>query len=476
MAGDSLRVADVMVLGGGPGGYTAAFRAADLGKSVVLVEREAELGGVCLNVGCIPSKTLLHAAAVIDDARALREAGIVFAPPTIDLARLRARKDEVVGTLRGGLAQLAKQRGVDRVTGNGRFSGAHDAVVETADGVVRVRFGSAIIATGSAPLRLRGLPDDPRIIDSTGALALTDLPHRLLVVGGGVIGLEMATLYAALGSEVTIVERESQLMPGCDLDLVRVLQRTLAPRVAGIHTRTSVEGIDFSRDDVRVRFDGEAAPADGHFDRVLVSVGRRALGDTIDAQAAGVAVSPNGEIAVDALTRSNAPHIHAIGDVTGAPQLAHRAMHQAKVAAEVLAGLPASFDPRAIPNVAYTDPEVAWTGLTETAARAQGIPVERAVFPFTASGRALGTGRTDGMTRLLFSPDDGRLLGAGIVGRHAGELIGECVLAIEMGADARDLALTVHPHPTLSETIGLAAEIAEGTITDLMPSKRSRRS
>lgn len=475
MADASLHVADVLVLGGGPGGYTAAFRAADLGKSVVLVDRAPELGGVCLHVGCIPSKALLHAASVIDEARALRDSGIVFAPPTIDVARLRARKEDVVATLAGGLAQLAKQRGVTRVTGTGRFSDAHEAVVETAEGVVRVRFGSAIIAVGSAPLRLPGLPDDPRIVDSTGALALPDVPHRLLVVGGGIIGLEMATVYAALGSEVTIVEREPQLMPGCDPELVRVLQRTLSPRVAGIHTRTRIEGVELARDGVRVRFDGEVAPANDSFDRVLIAVGRRALGDTIDAHAAGVAVDAHGQIAVDATQRSNAPHVYAIGDVTGPPQLAHKAMHEAKVAAEVVAGLPAAFDARAIPSVAYTDPEIAWAGLTETEARTRGIPVERATFPWTASGRALGAGRTDGLTKLLFAPDDGRLLGAGIVGIHAGELIAECVLAIEMGADARDLALAIHAHPTLSETIGLAAEVAEGTITDLMPSKRPRR-
>jgi len=462
--------ADVAVLGGGPGGYTAAFRAADLGKSVVLVEREAVLGGVCLNVGCIPSKTLLHVAELIEQVRALEDAGVSYGAPAIDLARLRARKDDVVATLNRGLAQLVEKRQIERVTGSGRFVGANELEVATADGALRVRFGSAIVAVGSEVVRLPGLPADPRIVDSTGALALPDVPRRLLVIGGGVIGLELATVYAALGSEITLVEAERQLLTGVDPDLVRPLQRRITQRYAAILTGTRVASIEAKPDALRVRFAGAQAPAgEEDFDRVLVAVGRRASGDAIGAEAAGIVVDAKGVIAADAQQRTNVPHLYAIGDVAGPPFLAHKAMHQAKVAAEHIGGLHAAFDARAIPNVAYTDPEIAWMGLTESDAGAQGEAIEKAVYPWSANGRALGMGRGEGLTKLLFSKADGRLVGAGIVGPHAGELIAEAVLALEMGADARDLALSIHPHPTLSETIGLAAEVAAGTVTDLLP-------
>jgi len=462
--------ADVAVLGGGPGGYTAAFRAADLGRSVILVEREPVLGGVCLNVGCIPSKALLHVAAVIEEVRALEDSGVAYGAPAIDLARLRARKDAVVATLNRGLAQLAEKRRVERVTGSGRFVGANELEVATADGPLRVRFGSAIVAVGSEVVRLPDLPADPRIVDSTGALALPDVPRRLLVIGGGVIGLELAAVYAALGSEITVVEAERQLLTGVDPDLVRPLQRRIAQRYEAIHTETRVTSIEAKPDALRVRFAGERAPAgEESFDRVLVAVGRRASGGAIGAEAAGITVDAKGVIAVDAQQRTNVQHIYAVGDVTGPPFLAHRAMHQAKVAAEHIGGLHAAFDAKAIPNVAYTDPEIAWMGLSEADAAARGEAVDKAVFPWSASGRALGAGRPEGLTKLLFSKANGRIVGAGIVGPHAGELIAETVLALELGADARDLALSVHPHPTLSETIGLAAEIAAGTVTDLLP-------
>jgi len=461
---------DVAVLGGGPGGYTAAFRAADLGKTVVLVERDAVLGGVCLNVGCIPSKALLHVAGVIEEVRALEESGVRYGTPAIDLARLRARKDEVVTSLNRGLAQLAERRRVERVTGSGRFVGANELEVATAEGPRRVRFGSAIVAVGSEAVRLPELPVDPRIVDSTGALALADVPRRLLVIGGGIVGLELAAVYAALGSEVSVVEAERQLLTGIDPDLVRPLQRRIEKRYTAVWTETRVAAIEARPDALHVRFAGPKAPAtEESFERVLVAVGRRASGGTIGAEAAGVQVDARGVIAVDAQRRTNVPHVYAIGDVAGPPFLAHKAMHEGKVAAEHIGGQAAAFDAKAIPNVAYTDPEIAWAGLTEAEATARGVAVDKAIFPWSASGRALGMGRSEGMTKLLFAKADGRLVGAGIVGPHAGELIAETVLAIELGADAHDLALTVHPHPTLSESIGLAAEIAAGTITDLLP-------
>ncbi len=462
---------EVLVLGGGPGGYTAAFRAADLGKRVTLVERFPTLGGVCLNVGCIPSKALLHMADVIEEAAALREHGVDFGTPRLDLARIRARKDEVVGTLTKGLAGLARQRQVEVVQGEGRFVGPHEVEVTGAEGTRRLRFEHAIVAAGSRTVELPGVPDDPRILDSTSALELPLVEGRLLVIGGGIIGLEMATVYAGFGAEVSVVELLDQLMTGADRDLVRPLERRLKQRLAAIWVGTRVEGIEAKDDGLHATFSGEGAPASERFDQVLVAVGRRPNGDRIGADAAGLRVDERGFVPVDAKQRTNLAHVYAIGDVTGQPMLAHKATHEGKTAAEVIAGLPASFDARAIPSVAYTDPEVAWTGLTEEAA--EGVAVRKAVFPWAASGRALGMGRSEGMTKLLFSAEDGRLLGAGITGPNAGDLIAEATLALELGADAEDLGLTIHPHPTLSETIAFAAELAAGTITDLMPPRRS---
>jgi len=466
--------ADVLVLGSGPGGYTAAFRAADLGRQVVLVERYPKLGGVCLNVGCIPSKALLHVAEVLAAAEALAEAGVAFGPAKLDLARLRAHKDAVVGKLTGGLAQMAKQRGVTVVTGSGRFTGPKALVVETADGEAAIRFEHAIVAAGSRGVPLPGLPEDPRILDSTSALALEEVPPRLLVIGGGIIGLELATVYAALGSEVTVVELLDRLMAGPDPDLVRPLEKRIRGRWAGIHLGVRVAAIEPRADGLHVRFEGEKAPPAARFDRVLVAVGRRPNGDRIGAEAAGLRVDERGFVPVDERLRTNVPHIHAIGDVARAPLLAHKASHEGKVAAEVIAGLPSAFDTTAIPAVAYTDPEVAWVGLGEAEAKARGVEVDVARFPWQASGRALGIGRAEGLTKLVFARDTKRLVGAGIVGPHAGELISECALAIEMGADAEDVALTVHPHPTLSETVAFAAEVAAGTVTDLYVPRRRR--
>jgi dihydrolipoamide dehydrogenase len=464
--GGDLR-ADVLVLGAGPGGYTAAFRAADLGRHVVLVERHPTLGGVCLNVGCIPSKALLHVAEVMAAARELRDAGVEFGEPKLDLARLRARKDEVVAQFSGGLARMAKQRGVAVVTGAGRFAGPKRLDVETADGTLSVAFESAIVAAGSRALRLPNLPEDPRVLDSTAALALDELPRRLLVVGGGIIGLELATVYDALGSEVTVVEMQDRLLAGPDPDLVRPLSRRIGSRYAAIHLGTRVESVEARGDGLLVSFAGEKAPAPALFDRVLVAVGRRPNGDRIGAEAAGIRVDERGFVPVDARLRTNVPQVFAIGDVARPPLLAHKASHEGKAAAEAACGLPAAFDAAAIPSVAYTDPEVAWVGLGEADAKARGLEIEVARFPWQASGRAVGIGRGEGLTKLLFAKGSKRLVGAGIVGPRAGDLISECALAIEMGADAEDVALTVHPHPTLSETVGLAAEVAAGTVTDL---------
>ena len=466
--------ADVLVLGAGPGGYTAAFRAADLGRSVVLVERYPELGGVCLNVGCIPSKALLHVAEVIAAARDLADAGVDFGEPKLDLAKLRARKQAVVGQLTGGLAKMAQQRGVQVVTGTGAFVGPQRLEVATEDGPVAIAFERAIVAAGSRALRLPGLPDDPRVLDSTSALALDTIPQRLLVIGGGIIGLELATVYAALGSAVTIVEALDRLMPGPDPDLVRPLQRRLAPRLAGIHLRTKVTAVEARADGLLAAFEGEKAPPQALFDRVLVAVGRRPNGDRIGAEAAGLRIDERGFVTVDERLATNLPHVFAIGDVARAPLLAHKASHEGKCAAEAACGLRVAFDARAIPSVAYTDPEVAWVGVTESDARAQKREVEVARFPWAASGRALGMGRSEGLTKLIFAKDTKRLIGAGIVGTHAGDLISECALAIEVGADAEDIALTVHPHPTLGETIGLAAEVAAGTVTDLYIPRRAK--
>ena len=463
----------VVVLGAGPGGYTAAFRAADLGKQVVLIERYASLGGVCLNVGCIPSKALLHTAEVINEVAELEHMGVRYTQPRIDLDKMRAGKDKVVGKLTGGLGALAKQRKVQVVTGVAKFSDPRHMEVQTADGLTRVEFEQCIIACGSSAVKIPGFPnDDPRLISSTGALALQDVPKKLLIVDSGIIGLEMATVYATLGSEVDIVELQDGLIPGCDRDLVRPLQKRLEAKVGSIMLKTKVSDIKAQKNGLKVAFEGDKAPEAKIYDRVLVAVGRTPNGKQINAEAAGVHVDERGFIPTDAKMRTNVPHIYAIGDVVGNPMLAHKATHEGKVAAEVIAGLPSLFDPMTIPSVAYTDPEVAWMGLTETEAKARGVEIEKGVFPWAASGRALGIGREEGITKLIFDAKSKRLLGAGIVGRNAGELIGETVLGLEMGADAEDIGLTVHPHPTLNETICFAAEMAEGSITDLMPPKK----
>jgi len=465
--------AEVLVLGAGPGGYTAAFRAADLGKKVVLVERYGTLGGVCLNVGCIPSKALLHAARVISEADEMSHFGLQFNRPAIDVDKLRAWKDSVVGRLTKGLSGLAKQRKVQVVTGAAKFIGPKLLQVETSDGGKTVSFDNAIIAAGSQSAKIPGFPyDDERLMDSTGALLLRDIPERLLVIGGGIIGLEMATVYGALGAKITVVELLDGLIPGADRDIIRPLHNRLAKRYESILLKTKVSRLESLKEGIRATFEGENAPAPQVFDRVLLSVGRRPNGKAIGAQAAGVTVDERGYIPVNNQMRTNVPHIYAIGDIVGEPMLAHKATHEGKLAAEVIAGHKAAFDARTIPSVAYTDPEVAWMGLTETAAKAQGIGYEKALFPWAASGRALATARDEGMTKLLFDKTTHRLLGAAMVGPNAGELIAETVLALEMGADAQDIGLTIHPHPTLSETVFFAAEIADGSITDLYMPKR----
>ena len=458
---------DVAVLGAGPGGYTAAFRAADLGLRVALVEREERLGGVCLNVGCIPSKALLHLAEVVVEARALAKHGVEFGPPRFDLARIRAFKDSVVKRLADGLAGLARQRRVEVVRGSGVFAGPNELCVETPDGERRIGFASAILAAGSRPVRIPGLPDDPRVLDSTSALELAAIPERLLVIGGGIIGLEMAAVYHALGSRVCVVELLPELLGGTDRDLVRPLQKTIESRYEAIWLGTKLASVEAQAEGLHVALEGPAGARRERFDAVLVAVGRRPNSDLVAREAAGVELDAAGFVRVDPERRTSVPHIYAIGDVAGGPLLAHKAMHEGKVAAEVIAGLPASFDPAAIPAVAYTDPEVAWTGLTEAVAARESVAVRRALFRWSASGRALGIDRSEGLTKLLLDPESGRILGAGIVGRGAGELISELTLAIEMGADAEDVALAIHPHPTLSETVGLAAEVATGTVTDL---------
>lgn len=464
---------DVLVLGSGPGGYTAAFRAADLGLKVALVERYPELGGVCLNVGCIPSKALLHAAVVIDEAAAMADHGVVFGEPVIEVEKLRGWKEKVVGQLTGGLASMAKSRKVTVIQGNGLFSDTHEMTVETADGKQVISFARAIIAAGSQAFKLPGLPwDDPRVMDSTDALELNDVPDSLLVIGGGIIGLEMASVYQGLGSEVTVVELTPQLMPGCDKDLVRPLQKRITERYAGIFVNTKVTAVEPADDGLHVTFEGAKLPDRSVFDRVLVSTGRIPNGKLIGADLAGVEVTDRGFIPVDKQMRTNVPHIFAIGDIVGQPMLAHKATHEAKVAAEVCAGMKVAFEARVIPSVAYTDPEIAWAGLTETEAKDQGIDYKLGKFPWAASGRAIGIGRTEGATKLLFDPETHRVIGAGIVGPHAGDLIAECVLAIEMGAEAADIGLSIHPHPTLSETVAMSAEVFEGTITDLYIPKR----
>jgi dihydrolipoamide dehydrogenase len=463
---------DLVVLGAGPGGYTAAFRAADLGLKVTLIERWPILGGVCLNVGCIPSKALLHAAKVIEDAADMAANGIVFAPPQIDRDRLRAWKNKVVTKLTNGLTLLAKQRKVDVIHGEAKFTGPFSLEVRAADGVRKIDFRQCIIAAGSESARLPGFPDDPRVIDSTGALELPLDCKRLLVIGGGIIGLEMACVYDALGVRVTVVELSEGLMPGTDRDLVRPLQKRIEKRYERILLKTKVAKLEAHPEGLRATFDGPDAPEPQVFDRVLVAVGRTANGNAVNATAAGVNVSARGIIAVDKQMRTNVPHIFAIGDVAGAPMLAHKATHEAKVAAEVAAGQKSAFDARCIPSVAYTDPEIAWVGINETEAKAQGIEFGKGLFPWAASGRSLALNRDDGFTKLLFDKRTHRVIGAGIVGTNAGELIAEVGLAIEMGADAADVGLTIHAHPTLSETVAFAAEAFEGRLTDLYIPKR----
>ena len=465
--------ADVLVLGAGPGGYSAAFRAADLGKSVVLVDSSPILGGVCLNVGCIPSKALLHAARVIAETKEMAEHGLTFGEPAVDLDKLRAWKESVVGRLTKGLAGLARQRKVKVVTGYGTFASPNHLEVAGDDGKTVVGFEQAIIACGSEPVTLPFIPhEDERVVDSTGALELGGVPERLLVVGGGIIGLEMATVYAELGSKVTIVELLDQLIPGADKDLVNPLFKRISKRYDAIYLTTKVTRVDAEADGLKVHFEGAKAPETATFDQVLVAVGRRPNGRAIGAERAGVAVDERGFISVDKQQRTNVPHIFAIGDVVGQPMLAHKAVHEGHVAAEVAAGKPSYFDVRGIPSVAYTDPEVAWVGVTENEAKAAGVKYGKGVFPWAASGRSLSLGRDEGMTKLLFDEATHRLIGAAAVGPNAGELIAETALAVEMGADATDVGLTVHPHPTLSETVGMAAEAFEGTITDLYLPKR----
>ncbi len=465
---------EIVVLGSGPGGYTAAFRAADLGKSVVLIEANPTLGGVCLNVGCIPSKALLHAAKTITEAEEMGSHGISFGKPSVDIDKLRGWKDSVVKQLTGGLDGLAKARKVKVVRGWGKFTGPNMIRVEGEGGATNVSFDSCIIAAGSEPVTLPFIPhDDPRVIDSTGALELDGVPKKLLVLGGGIIGLEMACVYDALGASVTVVELMDQIMPGADKDMVKPLHTRISKRYAGILLKTKVTAVEAGKDGLKVTFEDEAGKTTTDtFDKLLCAVGRRPNGKRIDAEKAGVAVDERGFIAVDNQQRTGVAHIYAIGDVVGQPMLAHKAVHEGKVAAEVAAGKKRAFDARVIPSVAYTDPEVAWVGITETEAKRDGIKYEKGVFPWAASGRSLSNGRSEGITKLLFDPEDDRVIGGAIVGTNAGDLISEVALAIEMGADAVDLGHTIHPHPTLSETVNFAAEMFEGTITDLMPPKK----
>ena len=472
-SGDADIETEVVVLGAGPGGYTAAFRAADLGKKVVLVERYEVLGGVCLNVGCIPSKALLHTAQIITEAEHMKANGVDFGKPKIDLKAINAFKEKVVGKLTGGLSGLAKQRKIKVVHGVGQFVDTHTLEVEHKGEKQRIRFANCIIAAGSQATEIPPFPnDDPRLMDSTDALLLEEVPKKLLVVGGGIIGLEMATVYHALGSEITVVEFMDTLIPGCDKDLLRGLNKIISKRYKAIHLKTKVSEIKAQKNGLKVSFEGDKAPDPAIYDRVLVAVGRRPNGNRIGADKAGIEVDDGGFIRVDKQMRTNVDHIFAIGDIVGNPMLAHKATHEGKVAAEVIAGMKSYFEPLTIPSVAYTDPEVAWMGLSEAEAKEQGIEIEKGAFPWAASGRALGVDRDEGMTKVIFDKETKRILGAGIVGPNAGELIAEAVLALEMGADAEDIGLTIHPHPTLSETFNFAAEMAEGTITDLYIPKR----
>lgn len=473
-AGNADISAEVLVLGAGPGGYTAAFRAADLGKKVVLVERYDALGGVCLNVGCIPSKALLHTAQIINEAEHMKANGVSFNKPKIDLKGINGFKNKVVGKLTGGLAGLAKQRKVSVVHGVGEFIDQNNLQVDNKGRVSRIEFESCIIAAGSQATEIPSFPNnDPRLMDSTDALELKDVPKKLLIVGGGIIGLEMATVYHALGSEITVVEFLDSLIPGCDKDLVRGLNRIISKRYKAIYLKTKVSEIKAQKNGMKVSFEGDKAPKPAIFDKVLIAVGRRPNGHKIAAEKAGVNVDEAGFIQVDKQMRTNVAHIFAIGDVVGNPMLAHKATHEGKVAAEVIAGMKSYFEPLTIPSVAYTDPEVAWMGVSGIEAKQQGIEYEKGAFPWAASGRALGIDRDEGMTKVLFDRESKRIIGAGIVGPNAGELIAEAVLALEMGADAEDIGLTIHPHPTLSETFNFAAEMAQGTITDLyVPRKK----
>ncbi|CAB3736414.1 Soluble pyridine nucleotide transhydrogenase [Achromobacter animicus] len=465
---------DMLVLGAGPGGYSAAFRAADLGLSVVLVERYSTLGGVCLNVGCIPSKALLHNAAIIDEARELAAHGISFGEPKIDLDKLRGYKDSVVAKLTGGLAGMAKARKVTVVTGVGEFADANHLTVKGADGKSQtLRFKQAIIAAGSQSVKLPFLPQDERIVDSTGALLLREVPKKMLIIGGGIIGLEMGTVYSTLGARLDVVEMLDGLMQGADRDLVKVWQKKNAYRFDNIMLKTKTVGAEAKKDGIYVTFEGEGAPKEPQrYDLVLQAVGRSPNGKKIGADKAGIAVTDRGFIEVDRQMRTNVPHIYAIGDIVGQPMLAHKAVHEGHVAAEAAAGQKSFFDARVIPSVAYTDPEVAWVGLTEEEAKKQGIKIEKGVFPWAASGRAIANGRDEGFTKLIFDAETHRILGGSIVGTHAGDLISELALAVEMGADVVDIAKTIHPHPTLGESVGMAAEVAEGVCTDLPPMKK----
>lgn len=466
---------EMLVLGAGPGGYSAAFRSADLGMKTVLVERFPTLGGVCLNVGCIPSKALLHVAAVMDEAKHFADLGVSFGEPQVDLDKLRAHKSKVVGKLTGGLAAMAKMRKVTVVTGNGEFADPHHLKVTMADGKVQtIKFAQAIIAAGSEAVKLPFFPkDDPRIVTSTGALELRQRPKRMLVVGGGIIGLEMGTVYSTLGARLDVVEMLDGLMQGADRDLVKVWQKMNTPRFDNIMLKTKTVGAEATKDGILVRFEGEGAPKEPQlYDLVLQAVGRVPNGKRIGAEKAGVVVGERGFIPVNVQMRTNVPHIFAIGDIVGQPMLAHKAVHEAHVAAEVAAGHKAAFDARVIPSVAYTDPEVAWVGVTEDEAKARGLKVKKGLFPWTASGRAIANTRDEGFTKLLFDEESHAIVGGGIVGTHAGDMIGEIALAIEMGADAVDIGKTIHPHPTLGESIGMAAEAFEGVCTDLPPVKR----
>ncbi len=472
---------DMLVLGAGPGGYSAAFRAADLGLKTVLVERYATLGGVCLNVGCIPSKALLHVAAVMDEVKHFADLGVSYGAPAVDAAKLLAHKNKVVGKLTGGLAAMAKMRKVTVVRGYGAFVDPHHVAVEETTGggqdktgkTQTIRFKQCIIAAGSQAVRLPFLPDDPRIVDSTGALELRQVPKRMLIVGGGIIGLEMGTVYSTLGARLDVVEMMDALMLGADRDLVKVWQKMNAPRFDQILLKTKTVGAEATADGIRVKFEGaDGKASEGLYDLVLQAVGRSPNGKKIGADKAGVAVGDRGFIPVDNQMRTNVAHIFAIGDIVGQPMLAHKAVHEAHVAAEVAAGHKTFFDARVIPSVAYTDPEVAWVGLTEDDAKAKGVKVKKGLFPWTASGRAIANGRDEGFTKLLFDADSGHILGGGIVGTHAGDMIGEVALAIEMGADEIDIGKTIHPHPTLGESIGMAAEAAHGSCTDLPPPRK----